>query len=107
MWTTALIFNFLKPKKKKNSKFTIYIHLTIFLVFLVFFFLFFLQYVLFGTTSAPTAVILEQRYGRRVHVVHLGYVAVVHLLAERGGWRGRVVAAVLVPSAQKRWTPRR
>lgn len=79
----------------------------------------FLQHVLFDSilaTAAATAaaaaiaaVVLQQRYGGRVDVVHFGHVAVaqVALLAERGG-RGRVVARVLVPAAaQARRTPRR
>lgn len=97
---------------------------------------FFLQYVLFSVTSigivvaasadaasaSAATVGLEQRYGGggRVHVMHLGHVAVVQvvvLASERGGRRGRVVARVLVPTvlpsavpavvAQARRTPRR
>lgn len=69
---------------------------------------------MFGTTSvaataATAAVVLEQSYGGRIHVVHFGSVAiVVHvLLAESRGRRGRLVARLFVPTAQTRRTPRR
>lgn len=62
-----------------------------------------------AVSAAAAAVVLEQRYGHRVHVVHLGHVAVVRVLAaeRRAGRRRRVVARVLVPAAQARRTPRR
>jgi len=61
----------------------------------------------FATTA--TAVVLEQCYGRRVHVVHLGHITVIQvvLTAVRRGRCGRVVARVLVSVAQARRTPRR
>jgi len=61
-----------------------------------------------ATTAATAAVVLEQSYGGRIHVMHFGNVAVVvHiLLAESRGRRGRLVARLLVPTAQARRTPR-